>query len=143
MNYSSPFTKDWKVKKDDSDKPLDKFKPIKPILSTKVGKELVERSCSPQELLWIERWLDNLVRSHSYPPQIAGKDAFNSLTMFLGEKALQHLGDLRQQFLASHPQHQAPKEDFQFLLEAMEPYHELQSQSLPSSHNNQKPNDVR
>lgn len=122
MNYSSPFGKDWKVKKDTSDQPLEKFKVIKPILSPKAGRELVEKSCSPQELLWIERWLETLVRSKSLPPQIAGKDAFNALAMFLEPKAvLSVLEQIRADFLLAHPSRVEEKEDFGFLLAVMEP----------------------
>lgn len=81
--YGSPLGKDWRVKKVIVEEPLQKFKSTKAVLSSKTAKELVEKSCSPQELLWIEAWLDNLVRSRSLPPQCRGKDAFNALTQFL------------------------------------------------------------
>lgn len=120
MNYSSPFGKDWKVKKDASvaaDAPPEKFKVEKPKLSTKTGKELVEHSCSPTELMWIERWLDNLVRSRSLPPQCCGKDAFGALTKFLApQSVLEILEQLRKDFAAAHPSRSREVEDFGFLL---------------------------
>ena len=116
--YGSPLSKDWRRKKEEADKPLDKFKPHKCALSNKIGKELVGKTCSKEDLEWIERWLDNLVRSRSYPPQCAGKDAFNSLTKFLSTKAvLDVLELLRKEFLLAHPCHVPPLDDFGFLLE--------------------------
>lgn len=143
MNYSSPFGKDWKVKKVVSEKEdiLQKFKPIPLKISKKIGKELVEKSCSQQELLWIEMWLDNIVRSRSYPPQCAGKDAFNSLTKFLSpQDVLSLLKQLRTDFVLTHPHHSAPTEDFGFLADSEE-YLAHQIQYLPSPHNNTIQND--
>jgi len=138
MNYSSPFGKDWKVKKIVSEKDdiLQKFKPVPLKISKKIGRELVEKSCSPQELLWIEMWLDNTVRSRSYPPQCAGKDAFNALMKFLSpHDALSLLKQLREDFLLTHPQHLVPLEDFGFL-EGSEEYLAHQIRCLPLPHNN-------
>jgi hypothetical protein len=135
MNYSSPFGKDWKVKKDASavaNAPPEKFKPEKPKLSTKTGKELVEHSCSPTELMWIERWLDNLVRSRSLPPQCCGKDAFGALTKFLApQSVLEILEQLRKDFASAHPSRSKEVEDFGFLLEVLGGTNAHQSLPLP------------
>ena len=136
--YGSPLGKDWRVKKikTDEEVPLEKFKKDKPILSSKTGKELVEKSCSPQELLWIGAWLDNLVRSRSLPPQCRGRDAFGALTQFLsGEDVLAVLEQLRKEFLASHPSLAKENEDYGFLLAAMGAYPEHQSLPPPSDRN--------
>lgn len=139
--YGSPLGKDWRVKKVKSEEPLQKFKKDKPVLSTKTGKELVEKSCSPQELLWLDSWLDNLVRSRSLPPQCKGKDAFNALTQFLSPSdVLSVLELLRKDFLASHPQAEEPIDDFQFLLAELGAYPSHQNLPPPSDHNNRRPN---
>jgi len=93
----------------------------KSILSSKVGKELVEVKCSIHELQWIERWLDSYVRSRSLPPHCAGKDAYNMCLKFLDPKeCLLMLESLRKEFLQIHQHHQPQLEDFSFLLESLE-----------------------
>jgi len=140
--YGSPLGKDWRVKKVKTEEPLQKFKKDKPIISTKTGKELVEKSCSPQELLWIDMWLDNLVRSRSLPPQCKGKDAFNSLTQFLKPSdVLSVLELLRKDFVASHPQKADDVDDFQFLLAELGAYPSHQNLPLPDDHNNRRLSD--
>lgn len=142
--YGSPLGKDWRVKKVKNDAPtqLEKFKKEKPVLSTKTGRELVEKSCSPQELLWIDAWLDNLVRSRSLPPQCKGKDAFNALTQFLSAPdVLSVLELLRKEFLASHPQAAEPIDDFGFLLAELGAYPSHQNLPLPSDRNNRRLSD--
>jgi len=138
--YGSPLGKDWRVKKVKSEEPLQKFKKEKPVLSTKTGKELVEKSCSPQELLWLDAWLDNLVRSRSLPPQCKGKDAFNALTQFLSPSdVLSVLELLRKDFLASHPQKaEEQTDDFGFLLAELGAYPEHQTLPLPDDRNNRR-----
>ena len=101
----------------------------KPILSSKVGKELVEVKCAKHELEWIERWLDNYVRSRSLPPQCAGKDAFNMCLKFLDPKdSLVMLESLRKDFLLNHQRHQPQLEDFSFLLDDSGTYPPQQTQ---------------
>jgi len=137
--YGSPLGKDWRVKKVKSEEPLQKFKKDKPVLSTKTGKELVEKSCSPQELLWLDSWLDNLVRSRSLPPQCKGKDAFNALTQFLAPSdVLSVLELLRKDFLASHPQAEEQTDDFQFLLAELGAYPAHQNLPPPDDRNNRR-----
>jgi hypothetical protein len=138
--YGSPLGKDWRVKKVKSEEPLQKFKKEKPVLSTKTGKELVEKSCSPQELLWLDSWLDNLVRSRSLPPQCKGKDAFNALTQFLAPSdVLSVLELLRKDFLASHPQKaEEQTDDFQFLLAELGAYPAHQNLPPPDDRNNRR-----
>jgi len=142
--YGSPLGKDWRVKKVKSEEPLQKFKKEKAVLSTKSAKELVEKSCSPQELLWIEAWLDNLVRSRSLPPQCRGKDAFNALTQFLSPSdVLSVLELLRKDFLSAHPQSAEEGDDFQFLLAELGAYPAHQSLPPPDDRNNRKlPDDL-
>ena len=93
----------------------------KPLLSAKVGKDFVEVKCVPHELQWIERWLENFMRSKSLPPQCAGKDAFNACIKFLAPSDfLMMLEHLRSEFLLIHPRHMPQMEDFSFLLENSE-----------------------
>ncbi len=86
-----------------------RFATVKPILSTKTARDLVSRTCSTAEKLWIERWLDSLVQSRCLPPQCRGKDAFNALKQILGSDSLRVLLEqLQWEFLAAHPEQRAP-----------------------------------
>lgn len=101
----------------------------KSILSSKIGRDFVEVKCSINELQWIERWLDNYVRSHSLPPHCAGKDAYNMCLKFLDPKdSLAMLESLRRDFLLIHQHHQPQLEDFSFLLNDSETYPPQQTQ---------------
>jgi hypothetical protein len=118
MNHSNPFSKQkQKKQKEAIDVPLEKFKPLKPRLSKGSAKALVESSCSASEIMWIERWLTNLVQERSLPPQICGVDAFDALTQYLAPAdVLKILDTIRADFLTAHPQRNPPKDDFDFLL---------------------------
>lgn len=137
--YSSPLGKDWRSKKVVVDEPLAKFKKEKPILSGKTGKELVGRAVQTHELLWIDGWLDNLVRSRSLPPQCRGKDAFSAITQFLSPPdVLSVLETLRSDFEASHPKKEAvdPSGDYDFLLAELAAYPSHQIPPPPSDRSN-------
>ena len=142
MKHSSPLCKDWKNKPIDALKPLEKFKTIKPVISSKVGRKLVDKPCGVQELFWIERWLENLVRSRGLPPSCMGENAYSALMRMLEPDDFRITIELLQkQFLMDHPIFRPQKdlsEDFSYLLKEFEVYPELQSQSLLSAHNNLK-----
>ena len=135
--YSSPLGKDWRSKKVAVEKPLEKFKATKAIVSPKTAKELVGHTVLPHELLWIDGWLDNLVRSRSLPPQCRGKDAFSAITQFLSPPmVLSVLETLRSDFEASHPKEaQTQSEDYGFLLAELEAYPAHQSPPPPCDRN--------
>jgi len=121
MNYGNPLVSKEKKKVSFEEAPLEKFKPIKPRLSRAAAKALVEVSCSPAELLWLERWLKNLVQNRSLPPQICGVDALDALTQFLApHDVLCILETVRNDFRLAHPQRVVPPDDFGFLLEVMD-----------------------
>ena len=137
MKYGSPLGKDWKPKATEA--LLEKFKTIKPVIPSKVGRQLIGKSCDIQELLWIERWLENLVRTRSLPPSCMKENAYSALMRMLEPNDFKAtIESLQKQFLLDHPVLQPVMEDFSALLEEMEAYPELQSQSLLYDHNNQK-----
>ena len=138
--YSSPLGKDWRSKKVEEEvpKPLDKFKKGKPIISGKTGKDLVQRSVSAQEMMWIDGWLENLVGSRSLPPQCKGKDAFSAIMQFLApQDALSVLESIRKDFVASHPKEAVaePSGDYDFLLAELAAYPAHQIPPPPSDRN--------
>ena len=116
MNYGSPFGKDWKVKKDDVELPIEKFKTPKPKLSKGAVRKLVDCDCEADVsmIFWTERWLDQLIRERSLPPQIALKDPMGQLTLFLGTGALDVFTMIRSDFKKAFP-NVFPKDDYSFL----------------------------
>lgn len=92
----------------------------KKILNTSVVKSLLDYDGVVGEgiIRWCERWLVQLVRERSYPPQIVGLDALGTLTQFLTPSdAMEVLTKIRMEFRKEHSI-LFQKEDFGFLLKA-------------------------
>jgi hypothetical protein len=138
MNYGSPLTKDQKKQKTviEEEKPLEKFKPEKPFINKSNARQLSGVACDTTQMLWLQRWLEQLVRERSYPPQIAGKEPFFALTQFLtNEDCIRVLETLRLDFQRQFPSLSVKEEgDFDFLL-AMEQTLQHQRTSLSCDHN--------
>ena len=61
---------------------------------------------------WMERWIDQLVRENSYPPQLRSADFYSLLgTFFSGDVALAILERCRNEFARAFPLTQKAKED--------------------------------
>ena len=98
------------------------IKPDKKVFSASVVKSLLDWKGDVGDgiIRWTERWVVQLVRERSLPPQIAGSDVMGALTQFLTpEDALDVLTKVRADFRREHPA-LYPKEDFAFLLKAFE-----------------------
>jgi hypothetical protein len=121
---SSPFNTGARKKKEKELKEADpvelpKFKPLKPQLSKGCGKMLVEKTCSQNELFWIERWLENLARGRGLPPQTYGAEAFSALSQILNpDDFIKILETLRTEFRNAHPSEPTEEEELLFLLDA-------------------------
>ena len=100
--WSSPLSKDWKEKKDDTKKEV---KPkVKVAISKGEGKRLTKRACDRGHCEWLGRWLKQLVEERCLPPQIAGAEASSNLLKFMGaEETEKILTKLREDFNASFP----------------------------------------
>ena len=118
---SAPLLKSSeKAKKPKDD--LQPFKPVKPKIGKASAKHLVEfkGDLSKQQILWIERWMTQLVQERSLPPQIAGADAFAALAQILAPAdCLAVLEKLREDFARAFPLSVPQKEDFAFLESAV------------------------
>ena len=117
MNHASPFSKDWKKSKiADTNAPIEKFKTIKPVLSKGAVRKLLdcEFEVDAGMIFWTERWLDQVIREKSLPPQIALRDPMGQLTHFLGTDALKIFENIRADFKSSFPSLH-PKDDYSFL----------------------------
>ena len=98
----------------------ERFKPEKRIFSASVVKALLDYKGVVGDALirWTERWVVQLVRERSLPPQIAGSDVMGALSVYLTPSdALDVLTKARADFRREHPALN-PTEDFAFLLKA-------------------------
>jgi len=89
---------------------------------------------------WVERWLTQLMRERSLPPQICSENAFGILSQFLSHSdCLDVLQKIRTEFSQLQPTRDESEEgEFDFLLSVVESYPEHQNQSPPSSYNTLK-----
>jgi len=121
---SSPFTKTVRkkqeaAKEEEEVAELPKFKPLKPVLSKGSAKSLVEKSCSQNEIFWVERYLENVARSRGLPPQTYGAEAFSTLSQLLkAEDFIKFLEEIRTAFRQAHPSEPTEEEELTFLLDA-------------------------
>ena len=71
---------------------------------------------------WVERWLTQLMRERSLPPQICSENAFGILSQFLSHSdLLQVLERIRYDFALQQPKHdESEEEDYAFLLAVVE-----------------------
>ena len=122
MNYGSPLLKDQKKQKTAvvEEKQLEKFKPERPLMSKSNARQLTGVTCDNHQTLWLQRWLEQLVRERSLPPQLAGKEPFSALSQFLAPSdALAVLESLRAEFHTRFPfvtEAQKEEEEYDFLL---------------------------
>jgi len=113
MNHGSPLTKDHRVKKEET---AEKPKPKPKGISKAVAKQLVLQTCEEHHCRWTERYLDNLVATHCYPPKLKTNEVFSVLSeCFTPADSLRILEDLRRDF-GLHFAQEIPKGEFDFLL---------------------------
>ena len=121
-----------------SSKDIPLFKQEKLTLSKGEARKFLDYSPSLQQTAWCQRWLEQMIRERSLPPQIAGADGYGYFCSFLNpEDALKVLETLRADFQKVVPLE--PKGDFDFLtcLPESGAYHEHLLQLHKSDHNNQ------
>ena len=114
--------------------PLEKFKTIRPVITKGIGRVFIGRVCGDGELLWIERWLENLVRSKGLPPSCMGANAPSALQRMLAPEDYKATMELiKKEFLLHHP---ILMEDFSYLTEGLGAYPGLQILPHPVSRSN-------
>jgi hypothetical protein len=80
---------------------LKEFKKPKCTISKSAARSIVERPCDTMACLWIERWIEQLVRENSYPPQLKSNDFVSALSKFLTAKdAIAILERIRRDYAA-------------------------------------------
>jgi hypothetical protein len=145
--WGSPL-KPKKEKKEPSDKPpttkreneLEKFKPIKMTMTKSEAKKLLDykKDLANQQILWVQHWMETLIRERSLPPQLAGADGYSQLLLFLAPlDALSVLRKIREDFAKTVPLEEKEEDDFSFLTSLeLGAYHEHLPPPHTSSHNN-------
>ena len=135
MNSWANPLKSKKVKKEKEEKPtkekeLPKFKADKLTLTKSEAKKILNlehQTPSSQQTAWVQRWLEQLIRERTLPPQLAGADAYGQLCQFLTpEDVLDVLLRVRSDFGKTLQTDKRQGDEFDFLrgLGELEAYHE-------------------
>ena len=133
---SSPPTKE-------KEKTLEKFKPIKLSMTKSEAKKILDykKDLAIQQILWVQNWMETLIRERSLPPQLAGADGYSQLCLFLNPTdAMNVLKQIRDDFAKVLPLEEKPLDDYSFLSSLeLGAYHEHLPLPHKTSHNNQTP----
>jgi hypothetical protein len=83
--WDSPLKK----KRSKEEDPLKDFKKAKPKLSNASVKRICAvKTSDTAGCYWMERWIDQLVRERSYPPQLVSDDFYSLLQRFLEPRVI-------------------------------------------------------
>ena len=119
QSWASPLKPEKEPKKPQQDIPT--FKKEKLRLPKSEAKKLLDYSANLHQTEWTQRWLQQLVRERSLPPQLVGDDAYGQLNRFLAPSdVLQVLESLRADFKRTLPIEPKKEKDLDFL-EGIEP----------------------
>jgi len=125
-----------------TEKELEKFKPVKLTMTKSEAKKILDykKDLAYQQIEWVQKWLETVIRERSYPPQLAGADAYGQMMLFLNPAdALALLERIRSDFLKTVPleKKKEEEEDYRFLASLeLGAYHEHLPQPHKTSHNN-------
>jgi len=127
------------------EKELEKFKPVKLTLTKSEAKKILDskKDLAYQQIEWVQKWLETVIRERSLPPQIAGADAYGQIMLFLNPgDALALLQRVRDDYVKTLPPEEKVVDDYAYLV-AMDlgAYHEHLPPPQTSSHNNQTQDD--
>jgi hypothetical protein len=129
----------------EKEKLLQKFKPDKLNLTGAEAKKVlaVSGQLGRSEVEWVQRWLEQKVRERSYPPQLAGKDSYGQICLFLNPcDSLALLEEIRSEYKKYAPQQKKDDDEYAFLQHLdLGAYHEHLPQPSTASHNSQIPDD--
>jgi len=110
MEWTSPLKKPKKTKEE---KDKEDFKKVKCVIPAATVKKVTGiTAVDDVQCRWMERWVDQLVRENSYPPQLRGADFYSLLgSYFNGDTALAILERARGDFARAFPLTQKTNED--------------------------------
>lgn len=121
MSWGSPI-KPKKEKIEFKPEKIEKIKPQKLKISCGAAKRIVQTKHNLDKfaILWIERYIEDLARSNSYPLQLISNDFIGQLCNLLNATdATNVLLKMRSDFSRAFPLlYEKPKDDFDFLNDA-------------------------
>lgn len=81
------------------------WKKQRPVLSKSTVKKICQCDYADNSTcLWLEHWIDNLVRSNNYPPQLKSDDFYSLLGhYFSGDTVMKILTRVREDYLRIYP----------------------------------------
>jgi hypothetical protein len=127
------------------EKELEKFKPVKLTMTKSEAKKILDykKDLAYQQIEWVQKWMDTIIRERSYPPQLAGADAYGQIMLFLNPMdALALLEQIRSDFQKTVPLEKKKEDDYQFLSSLeLGAYHEHLPLPHKTSHNTQTQDD--
>jgi hypothetical protein len=128
-----------KPPKEVKEKVLPKFKQEKLTLTKSEARKILNHSPTLQQTAWTQRWMEQVIRERTLPPQLAGADAYGQMMLFLNpDDALKLLEQIRSDFAKTLPLEVKKSDEFEFLrgLGELEAYHEHLLRPHTSYHNN-------
>jgi hypothetical protein len=116
--WESPLKKTQKKEKDDPiQQELKKFKKPKCLISKSSAKHIVcVKTIDSAGCFWLERWIEQLVRECSYPPQLKSDDFFSLLNRYFETKVvLDILNKVRKEYRQAFSLTEPPEDDLSWL----------------------------
>jgi hypothetical protein len=101
-----------------TEKELEKFKPVKMTMTKSEAKKILDykKDLAVQQILWVQNWLETLIRERSLPPQLSGADGYAQIMLFLNpQDALLVLKQIRDDFAKMVPPEEKVLDDYSFL----------------------------
>jgi len=126
------------------EKTIAKFKPIHLTLTKSEARKYLNHSPSYHQTAWCQRWLEQMIRERTLPPQLAGADGYGLFCAFLSpDDCLNVLNRLREDFDKTLPLKGEKEDEFDFLrgLGELEAYHEHLYQPHIDDHNSHSQDD--
>lgn len=124
---------------------IEKFKPEKLTLTKTEAKKILDykKNLSYHHIEWVQKYMETVIRENSYPPQLAGPDAYGQIMLFLDSAdALRLLQKVREEFGKILPPEPPSEDEFAYLVNLeLGAYHEHLPPPQTVSHNSQTQDD--
>lgn len=116
--WESPIKQKKKDKITPLQEELKKFKKPKCLISKSSAKQIVgAKAVDSAGCFWLERWIEQLVRERSYPPQLKSDDFFSLLSRYFENKvALEILEKVRKEYRHAFSLTEPPEDDLSWLV---------------------------
>lgn len=116
--WESPIKQKKKDKITPLQEELKKFKKPKCLISKSSAKQIVGvKNVDSTGCFWLERWIEQLVRERSYPPQLKSDDFFSLLSRYFENKVvLEILDKVRKEYRLAFSLNEPPEDDLSWLV---------------------------